>query len=303
MRYHTKEYYRLFMALDAADSYEPIIDRDYSDEEIEELYQKASDRYIEEERADYDEPPALMFDDEDLDPEEFDPEDYGLIIEKPSTPEEVKEVLEKLQAAAAEEFASRPPFDEDEARAEFGELYKDNLEEPDEDLPEWVRDAVDPRILAMYFMPEKIYRRLAAEDEENQERFEILDEAADIALGAARKDLPAEYAGFADVLDELEDEYVLEAKLADGGLSFVLTGWDEEGETVSRSLSFRDVEIIEDEGISIEAGEDEDGDPESDCELLYSELYAVDGRPEVHMMFDNNGLKYLTFRCSEMKYE
>ena len=59
MRYYTKEYYTLMMSLGTADLYEPVIDKDYTDEEIEELYQKALDRYIEEERASYDEPPEL----------------------------------------------------------------------------------------------------------------------------------------------------------------------------------------------------------------------------------------------------
>ena len=57
--------------------------------------------------------------------------------------------------------------------------------------------------------------------------------------------------------------------------------------------------MIEDEGVEAHAEKDEDGDTDSDCELIYSEIYIEGGRPEVHMMFDNNGLKYLTFRCEE----
>ena len=63
MRIYTKEYYTLMMSLGVTDMYEPVIDRDYSDEEIEELHQKALDRYVEEERADHDEPPVLDIDD------------------------------------------------------------------------------------------------------------------------------------------------------------------------------------------------------------------------------------------------
>ena len=45
MRYHTKEYYRLFMSIGAADCYEPAIDKDvYTEEDIAGLYQKAMDR-------------------------------------------------------------------------------------------------------------------------------------------------------------------------------------------------------------------------------------------------------------------
>lgn len=277
MRYHTKEYYTLMMAFGRADGYEPVVDMEYTDEDIEELYQKAQDRYIEEERADYDEPPVLFIDED----EELDEED----------------VLDFEEAL--EEYENREPFDEDEAREEFEEMYRDNLEDPDEDLPAWVREAVDPRILAMNCMPEKIFRKLTAEDEANEERFDFLDERADEAFEELRETLPGQYVSLMDLLEEFEDADVIEARLEDGLFELVLEGWDDEGDEAVRTLRFIDAEVIEDEGISPTVSYDEDGDPEYDCELLYSEIYMEDGRPEVHMMFENNGLKYLTFRCSE----
>ena len=65
MRYYTKEYYTLLLAQGAAELYEPIIEKEYSDEEIEDLYQQAMDRHIEEEREEYDQPPGLIIVDED----------------------------------------------------------------------------------------------------------------------------------------------------------------------------------------------------------------------------------------------
>jgi hypothetical protein len=59
------------------------------------------------------------------------------------------------------------------------------------------------------------------------------------------------------------------------------------------------VDVLENEGVDVHSGKDEDGDTETDCELLYSEIYAEDDKAEIHMLFDNNGLKYLTFRCTE----
>lgn len=264
------------MALGAASMYEPVIDKDYSDEEIEDLYQKALDRYVEEERAAYDEPPELIFD-EDGDPEED---------------------LE-LFRIETEEYENREPFDEEEAEAEFEEMYRDNLEEPDEDLPDWVRDVVDTRILAMYFMPEKIYRKLSEQDEENEERFDELDERADEALEELMETLPEELAELMDDLVELEDATVMDARTDGGVIELLLLGWDDDGEEKMYRLRFAGAEMIEDEGVDVRSWEDEDGDMDSDCELLYSEVYLEDGRPEIHMMFDNNGLKYLTFRCTE----
>ena len=275
MRFYTKDYYTLMMSLGSASLYEPVIDKDYTDEEIEELYQKALDRYVEEERASYDEPPEIFYD-EDGKPEDL--EDFALEMA---------------------EYESRPAFDEEEAASDFEDIYKDNLENPDEDIPQWVRETVDPRILAMYCMPEKTYRKLVEEDEANEERFDALDERAEEALADMREVLPEEYEELMDNLDEMENTYVISFAAEGDEIELALEGWDEEGEEVTYKLRFDEVDIIENEGIEVHSSIDEDGDLDSDCEYLYSELYIEDGRPEVHLMFDNNGLKYLTFRCSE----
>jgi hypothetical protein len=263
------------MSLGVTEMYEPVIDKDYTDEEIEELYQKALDKYIEDERADYDAPPVLYLD------EDGDPEDLEFF------------------RIETEEYENREPFDEEETAEVFEEIYRDNLEDPDEDLPGWVRDEVDPRILAMYFMPEKIYRKLSEQDAANEERFEALDERADEALEDMLADLPEEYEELMETLEELEDSYVLGIEKSGDEIELKLEGWDEEGEEAVYTLRFDEVEVLEDEGVTAHSGKDEDGDTESDCELVYSEIYIEDGRPEIHMLFDNDGLKYLTFRCAE----
>lgn len=276
MRFYTKEYYKLMMSLGTADLYEPVVDKEYSEEEIEELYQKALDKYIEEERADYDEPPEFDMDAND-------------------DPEYIEMLREEL-----DEYENREPFDEEEAKADFEEMYKDNLEEPDEDLPEWVWKEVDPRIPAMFFLPEKVYERLMAEDEANNEKFEELDEAADDAFEDMMEDLPEEYEEIMETLVDLEDADVLSAKVEAGEVELKLDGWDEDGDEAVFTLRFDGAELIENEGLEVHCEEDEDGDAVSDCELLYSELYFEDGMPELHMLFDNNGLKYLTLRCEEI---
>ena len=275
MRIYTKEYYTLTMSLDVTEMYEPVIDKEYSDEEIEELYRKALDRYVEEERAEYDEPPVLDIDD----------------IEDP-------EALEFFRVESLE-YANREPFDEEEAAEDFEEIYKANLEEPDEDLPDWVKETVDPRILAMYFMPEKIYRKLSEQDAANEERFDALEEQVDKAYDDMVDDLPEEYEELMDTLDDLEDSYVISIEKSGDELELKLEGFDEDGEEAVFTLRFDEVEMLEDEGVAVHPGRDEVGDTESDCELLYSEIYVEDGKPEIHMMFDNDGLKYLTFRCEE----
>ena len=285
MRYHTKDYYRLMMAQGASDLYEPVIEKEYTDAEIGELYRKALDEYIDEQRALYDTPPEM--------PVEI----------TADAPEEIRLMWEQMHADEMETYENRPPFDEDEAREEFEELYQDNLEEPDEDLPDWVRETVDPRILAMYRMPEKIYHRLIAEDEANEEKFDEMDDRADEALEEIAASLPPECVDLMEALEELEDCYVVGTDIGDGSIVLRFADWDDEGEETETVISFGGAEILENEGVAAKAWLDEDGDQESDCEFIYGEVYEEGGRTEVHMLFDNNGLKYLTFRCTEISYE
>ena len=148
-------------------------------------------------------------------------------------------------------------------------------------------------------MPEKIYRKLTAEDEINEKKFDALDDEADEKLEELRETLPEAYQEFFDVLEDLEDLYVTDIEITDDEIRMTLSGWDDDGDEEEKLLRFSSPEIIENEGVEAQSWEDEDGDIESDCELLYSELYMENGRPEVHMLFDNKGLKYLTFSCGE----
>lgn len=310
------------MSIGAADCYEPTIDKEvYTEEDIAELYQKTLDMYIEEERAEYDRPPMLISFDEDELAGEFDPERYTFFVpglfgdedgeavpRHPADREELMMMQKRMNELILETYEKRPPFDEEAAAEEFEEMYRDALEEPDEDLPEWVREAVDPRILAMDLLPEKIYRKLVSEDAASEERFDALDDEADEALEALRESLPENYQEFMDVLEELEDSVVLQLGMEkgffsdgdedDAWLEILMTDWNDQGQEVPRILKFVRPEILEDDGIEIDAW-DEDGESFSDCDFIFGELYMEDGKPEVHLLFENNGLKYLTLRCSE----
>ena len=287
MRFYTKEWHTLMNSLGTVDLFRPVIDKEYSDEEIEELYQEFEDRYIEEERAAYDAPPVFAFSEDD------EAED------------------DELDAAARyqiryelEQFENREPFDEEEAREDFRENYNDFLEEPDEDIPEWILDTVDIRLLAMGAMPEGAYKRLMKEEEAMQERFDELDEAADDALEDMYDELyamlPDEYPSLAEDLEELDGEYLIGISMEGDELEMEISGWDEDGEPVRRTAAFDGVQIIEDEGAEIEVEVDDDGEVTSDCDIECHELYFEDGRFEVHFLLDDGELKYLTFSCDDI---
>lgn len=315
MRFYTKEWHSLMNSLGTVDMFRPVIDKEYTDGEIEDLYQEFMDRFIEEERADYDEPPVLAFDEEDEpDPEDFDPEDYIVCdidedgneqnIRHPADYAELKEFTKRQMERELEEYENREPFDEEEAKEIFEENYRDFLEEPDEDIPKWVRDSVDVRLLAMGALPEGAYKKLMAEEEAMQERFDELDEAAEDALEDIYEELcevmPDEYPRLIEDLDELDGEYVLSIHRDGDELEIGLSGWDEEGEPVKRTALFEGVQIIEDEEAAVEAEIDEDGDLTSNCDLECHELYFEDGRFEVHFLLDDGELKYLTFSCDDI---
>lgn len=312
MRYYTKEWYTLMSSLGAADMFEPVIDKAYSDEEIENLYQEMLEKYVQEEHDMYDEPPVMEMFEEDDPEEEFDPEDYligdfdgegnEINLRNPESLEELKEYQRKELQMALAEYESREPFDEEEAREDFEEMYRDSLEEPDEDIPQWVLDSVDRRLIAMGVLPEKTYIRLVKEEAAREEQFDKLDEAADDALEQAYDDLPEEFREIADELDEVDGEYVAEVRMENGDLEIVFSAWDDEGDPIRITLDLSSAEILEDEGLEITAEVDEDGDLMSDCSLENHELYYEDGKAELHMLFDNeeHGLKYMTVRCVDI---
>ena len=314
MRFYTKEWYTLMDSIGNVDMFEPVLDKEYTDDEIEALYQDMEDKYVQEERDAYDEPPYIPYDDEELaDPEDFDPEDYliGIINEDGEEqdlhhPESYRELLEYLKQETEREireYENRLPFDEEEARSEFRENYKDYLEEPDEDIPEWVRKEVDVRLLAMGVLPEGVYKRLKAEEEKNEAAFDVLDAAADEAFEKMYADIPDEYTAMLDDFENVDGESVIEINEEDGDITVVLSGWDEGGEEERHSIIFEQAEVTEDEGLAVNVEIDEDGDIVSDCDLLFHEVYFDNGRFEVHMMFENNGLKYLTLSCSDITFE
>ena len=312
MRYYTKEWYKAMMSFGNADMFEPVIDKEYSDEEIEDLYQDMMEKYVQNERDMYEEPPFFVMDEDDeFDPEDFDPEDFIIAeidedgneinMRHPESIDELKEFHRNEMAAALDEYENREPFDEEEAREEFEENYNDYLEEPDEDIPEWIRDSVDPRLIAMGVLPEKVYRKLVAEEEEMEARFDELDAAAEDALEEAYGNYPDEYINLPDDLDEIDGDSVILAEMKNGDYIFTFTGWDEDGEDVIRTLTLESAEIIEDEGLFIEVGVDEDGDMESNCDLENHELYYENGKWEIHLMFDNDDeLKYFTASASDI---
>ena len=281
MKYYTKEWHKLSDYLSAVDGFEPIVDKDYTDEEIGRLYQDLLEKHLQEEQYIYDEPPRL-----DLEewPEEF-------------QEERKQEFLQELS-----EYENRAAFDTAEETEFFEECYRDALEDPDEDLPGWIRDAVDPRLIALEVLPESVYKRLREEEKEKQARFDELEVLCDRYEEEYEGSLPDGYELIEEALEEIQYEYITETATNGESYEMELVVYDDEGEQAKRKVCFSNAEMLENETPTIHLGEDEDGDIESDCEMIDYELYYADGKYEVHMLLDNDecGLKYVTLRCDNI---
>lgn len=311
MRYYTKEWHELLQSIGTAELFEPVIDKTYSDEDIELLYQTMMDKFVREAQEEYDTPPFI--DTEDIIEEDFDPEDYLIAdidengnevgLRHPASACELAEYRARELEYEMNEYENRAPFDAEEYIEEFRQDYEDNLAEPDTDIPEWIIDTVDPRLTALWLLPEGAYKRLLAEEKEKQARFDELDDAASDSLEEMYQMLPDDYVNLPDDFDCLDGDYVTELCSSEDGLEIRLAGFDEDGCEVCRSIIFEEPEIIEDEGLHIMAERDEDGDIITNCYLLEHELYFEDERPEIHMMFENDGLKYMTLSCGALYIE
>jgi hypothetical protein len=145
MRIYTKEWYNLMQGM-GIDDFKKIPDGNYTDSEIDALYQKALKKEIASERRCYNSEPFFLPFDELLTEENFDPEDWIRVIDEEKGivkhSESAKEVREELEAQYRQEmdaFENRPPFDPAETIQFFEAAYQTKLNYYKEAL--WLHDA------------------------------------------------------------------------------------------------------------------------------------------------------------------
>lgn len=319
MRYYTKEWYDLMQKQDYTLCMKKIPDKKYTDKDIKELYNKELKKWVSQAKREYNQPP-FEFDmdiEEMLNDGELDLDDIIMVDQAANTcrkPVSIEEVLEQTREEnrqRLEEFENRPPFDEEEVKREFYDMYKNKQRALY--FPKWVLESVDKRLLALDLLPESTYNRLRAEEKEVKKQFKAIERAADKAARKEAQRVPErilEAFCFHDAavlsLKMHKNNMVMELKL--GGVAF-------EDETTYRRVIFYNAEVIENEVKNsirrekeILPSEDENEINEStewsNCWYLYDEIYALDDeRYEEHMMMDVNGLRYVTVRCSDVSVE
>ncbi|SCK02246.1 Uncharacterised protein [uncultured Eubacterium sp.] len=170
MKYYTKEWYDLIQKTDYTFGMKKIADKDYSDTEIKDFYDKALRKLIAEEKKFYNEPPFFLFDASDVDSSDTDLAAWIFVDEetgsftRPESFEEVKLHLEKEQREAQAEYENRSPFDPAGMIRLFEESSRTRMKYVSSRFPGWVQEKVDRRLLALNLLPASIYRDLKAEE-------------------------------------------------------------------------------------------------------------------------------------------
>ena len=300
MKYYTKEWYENCQKSQYCVGFEPIEDRDYSDAEIQKLYERKLREYIAEEKETYETEPDYLMDVDDITPEMV-AEGIFLDVNEETGEKRVITDIEELkakmleeQAEARREFESKPPFDPSEAEKEFRDAYESSLEYGC-GLPDEVKDEADYRLAALGYLKKGLYRRLKKECGKALKYVDSVETKAMKELGRQAALLP----------DELPD--AMPSHDADL-LSFTRTGNDirmrflpeEDGPVSCFETVFSDAEFIENE---IGEPGKVTGEVLQDMHptFLYDELYKTESGIEAHMMFSGDELRYVTLRCSGIK--
>jgi len=304
MRYYTKEWYDLMQRLSYTSGMTMIPDNRYSDEEIQAFYESDLREEIENDRKLHNTPPDYSWAERLLDPDGFDPK--NMLFENgetgelfhPDSPEIAREYIEQERKEREEAFAKRPPFDPTETIACFKECHQNMLRYGALRYPEWVRETVDKRLLALNRMPETAYHRLKKEEEENQRAFGKIMEEASVALEA--QNIPEE------IRSQLHfhDAHLLALKKAGADMELYLRkdgGWPKET-TPYIKIIFKNVSKLEREkGLVLRMKRDDNGEVFSNCQYLYDELYKTEVGYELHMLLcTTKALRYLTIGCEDI---
>lgn len=180
MKYFTKEYREALQNIGLTEGFEILEDKNI---DIEDLYKQKETEYIEKKRLIHDTPPLDendLFSDlelilEDILLADIDENGDETNFRHPESYEEWEAYKEASYKRRLEEFENREPFDEKEAR----ELFKMNFEIAVNDkwqMPAWVYEKVDVRLVALNYLPKEVYKELENFSEESEIRIRDIDQ-------------------------------------------------------------------------------------------------------------------------------
>ncbi len=304
MKYYTKEWYELLQQQHYTSGLKKVPDKMYSNQEIQAFYDADLDEEVNNDIKIYNTPPDYSWAEHLLDPTNFQPnyflfenEETGELFH-PETSEIARQYIEQEHNEREEVFAKRPPFDPTETIECFRQCYKNMVRYGDLGYPQWVRDSVDKRLLALHRVPESVYNRLRKEELANQRIFKKIMKEAEEILGRQNipKNIKSQFCFHdADLLALKKVGSNVELYLRKDGMWF-------EGTTPYTKVIFKNVSRMEREkGFALRPKTNEQGELCSNCQYLYNELYRnLDGY-EVHiLLWTSKALRYLTICCEDI---
>lgn len=309
MKYFTKEWYGLAQRMHYTSGVTVIPDKIYSDKEIQTFYDSDLAEMIEDDRRIYNTPPDYSWADCLLEPDNFTPDSFlfenvetGELFH-PETPEIARQYIELERKQREEAFANRPPFDPAETIECFEECYRGILRAMSYPAPrypvypDWVRETVDKRLLALYRMPETVFNRLQKEVDENTQAFDVIMNEAWAVLKA--QNIPEEIKS----KFHFHDSHVLALKKS--GKDVELYIHKANGTTPPYiKIVFKNVTKLEREkGLVLRPKRESNGELFSNCSYWYDELYKTKDGYELHILLCATGtLRYLTIGCEHIYF-
>lgn len=292
MRYYTKEWYSWLQEANLTTGMKKIPDKDYTDEDIQELYDRALRQSIKEAEAAYNSPPVSLLDLINPNEETYNPEDFLLINEETgeATPiptlEEAREIFRNDLSGQQKEFNNRPPFDPAETIEFFEESYQFLL---DSSSDFWKQTGfhVNPRLLALDLLPETVYKALKEREKSAKKALNETEKKAKQAMLREEKQLPEE---IRDIFCYHDAEILSIAQVGSDIYMDLKKDFDFDDANPYERVVFKDANFIE-----------KDPGLDSDAFYLYDELYKTEHGYEYHLMATGEDLGYVTIECRDIQ--
>ncbi|WP_459130170.1 hypothetical protein [Guggenheimella bovis] len=300
MKYYTKEYREALHNTELVEGFEILDEENVS---INTLYEKREREYIERERELHDTPPKKpedLFSElslvlEDILVVDLDESGNEVNARHPESMEEWEAYKEASFKRSLEEFERREPFNEKEAR----ECFKINFDIAVRDrwqMPKWVYEEVDPRLIALYYIPKEKYNELRSVSEYNEKYIKEIDEKAEKVL--SEQEIPE---GILSLLD-LQDASLLNIEEHEGTITLEVLYEPGSSRVGKCRLIFKDAEFLENEIDKISV--DEEGN--SNTYFINQEIYSLGDSYEFHFLLDSYEddrieEKYLTIKAKNLE--
>lgn len=281
MKVFTKEYYDLVDQRFLSDDLEYIDDNKINESFIKRLIEENKLQFINEMIESFEKEGSNL--DLLIDMIDWDNEELSI--------EEKQEILKNFKEDFIED--NEPQVLEiDDLSKEYDESFTMQLEHMDELYPQFLIDKVDARLLVLNYVPKSLKVDIEAFDEHTERDIEVYEKKISKYLQSEVEAIsPIITENLTHNLDEITGFEVLDTK---GILKIKRDDFPYSDKEFNDQVIFHDCVILENE---LEFNEEEF------TYLLETEIYLKEnGHYEVHLLFEQEELHYLTLECSDISF-